>query len=235
MRILIIQPKPRAARQLTELMAGEGWPLRIAENGADGLQLAHLDEYDIVLLDAELPDLSSLDLIRRMRSAGVATPIIVLSGDNDVDRRIRAFAAGADDVVLRLVDPGELLARIAAISRRAHGHASSVINIGAISVDIDRQTVEANGRPLRLTGKEYALFELLAVRNGAVVSCGTILDHLYGGLDEPDTDVVSVFICRLRRKLTQAGVPAGVLQTVWGRGFSLRASPPPASRLTRAA
>ncbi len=230
MRILLIQPDPDAAQRLTQLMAAQHWAVHTAENAAEGLQLARLSDYDVVLLDFDLP----LDLIRGVRSAGMATPIIILFAAIDPDRSVRAFTAGADDVVPRTIHPGELLARMTAIARRAHGHASSVIQIGVITVDIHRKTVDADGRALNLTSKEYALFELLAVRKGAVVSRDTILDHLYGGLDEPDAEVVPVYIYRLRRKLTQAGVDDSVLQTAWGRGFTLTSGPPRASQLKAA-
>ena len=230
MRILLIQPDPNAARRLTELMASQRWAVHTAENAAEGLQLARMSDYDIVLLDSD----RRLDLLRGVRSAGMATPVVILSATSDPDGRVRAFAAGADDVVTRTIDPGELLARMSAIVRRARGHASSVIQIGVITVDTHRQTVDADGTALRLTNKEYALFELLAVRKGAVVSHATILDHLYGGLDEPEAEVVPVYIYRLRRKLTQAGVDDSVLQTAWGRGFTLMAAPPGARQLKAA-
>ena len=235
MRILLVQAEANAADRLTDLMVHGRWAVEVAGTGDEGLQLARLGDHDIILLDPDLPDLTGLEVVRGLRSAGVPTPIMLLSNDIDPDGKVRAFAAGADDVAPRTVHPAELLARMSAIVRRAHGHASSVIEVGPLSLDTWRKTVDANGQALKLTRKEYALFELLAMRKGAVVSRGTILDHLYGGLDEPDADIVPVYICRLRRKLTAAGVDDSVLQTAWGRGFTLTAAPARSSHLKKAA
>jgi len=134
---------------------------------------------------------------------------------------------GADDYLTKPFDKRELIARINAIVRRAKGHSQSIIKTGKLTVNLDTRTVEANGQPVHLTGKEYGILELLSLRKGTTLTKEMFLNHLYGGIDEPELKIIDVFVCKLRKKLATACTGDNYIETVWGRGYVLR-DPPPA-------
>jgi len=129
---------------------------------------------------------------------------------------------GADDYLTKPFHKSELIARIQAIIRRSKGHSQSVITAGRLSVNLDTRTVEIDGQPVHLTGKEYAILELLALRKGTTLTKEMFLNHLYGGIDEPELKIIDVFVCKLRKKLSAATDGENYIETVWGRGYVLR-------------
>ena len=221
MRALLIQANQAAADNLARLLIQDGWTVDPADTCSEGLQMARLCDYDIVLLDPDRLDQSGLGALNALRSARVPTPVLMILREADPDWKARALFSGADDILTLPIHQGELLARMAAIVRRSRGHASTRIEIGLLVVDTRAKIVQAHDRYLSLTAKEYVLLELLAMRKGSVVSRDTILDHLYGGRDEPEVEIINVYISRLRRKITEAGVDGRILHTAWGRGFTL--------------
>ena len=162
------------------------------------------------------------DVLKTLRRARVDTPILILSGNDDADNKIRGFGFGADDYLTKPFHREELIARIHAIIRRSKGHAQSVIQTGDIRVNLDAKTVEVDGTPVHLTGKEYQMLELLSLRKGTTLTKEMFLNHLYGGMDEPELKIIDVFICKLRKKLSQATGGENHIETVWGRGYVLR-------------
>ena len=202
--------------------------------GEEGINLAKLYDYDIILLDLNLPDMTGHDVLRRLRLARIETPILILTGSDDTENKIRGFGFGAEDYLTKPFQRRELVARIHAIVERSKGHAQSIIWTGKVAVNLDTKTVEVDGKTVHLTGKEYQMLELLSLRKGTTLTKEMFLNHLYGGMDEPELKVIGVFICKLRKKIAQATDNENYIQTVWGRGYVLKDPEPqqqPAARL----
>src|ERR671939_126444 len=162
------------------------------------------------------------DVLKKLRVAKVTTPVLILSGIGEMDSKVRALGFGADDYVTKPFHRDELVARIHAIVRRSKGHSQSVIRTGKLAVNLDAKTVEVDGARVHLTGKEYAMLELLSLRKGTTLTKEMFLNHLYGGMDEPELKIIDVFICKLRKKLANASQGKNYIETVWGRGYVLR-------------
>ncbi len=190
--------------------------------GEDGLEIGKLYDYDIIVLDLMLPDIDGYEVLRRLRAARVQTPILILSGLSGLDDKIKGLGVGADDYLTKPFDKRELIARIQAIVRRSKGHPDSIIQTGKLKVNLDARTVEVDGQPLHLTGKEYGILELLSLRKGTTLTKEMFLNHLYGGMDEPELKIIDVFVCKLRKKLSAATGGENYIETVWGRGYVLR-------------
>lgn len=191
------------------------------ETGEEALELARHYDYDIVLIDLELPDMEGCEVVRRMRAGRIDTPVVVLSNISLPQAKVRALDLGADDLVTKPFDPAELFARIQAVVRRSKGYSRPSLEMGPLLLNLDSREVTVNGQPMHLTAKEYAVLELLMLRKGIVLSKETFLNHLYGGLDEPEMKIIDVFVCKLRKKLAQAGAD-GLVSTIWGRGYVMR-------------
>jgi two-component system cell cycle response regulator CtrA len=151
----------------------------------------------------------------------VQTPILILSGNAIVEAKVKALGFGADDYMTKPFHKDELVARIQAVVRRSKGHSQSVITTGKLTVNLDAKTVEVDGSRVHLTGKEYQMLELLSLRKGTTLTKEMFLNHLYGGMDEPELKIIDVFICKLRKKLAVACNGEHYIETVWGRGYVL--------------
>jgi two-component system, cell cycle response regulator CtrA len=204
------------------MLHSEGFIVDSTDLGEDGLEIGKLYDYDIIILDLMLPDIDGYEVLRRLRSARVTTPILILSGLSELDHKIKGLGVGADDYLTKPFDKRELIARIQAIVRRSKGHSDSVIRTGRLTVNLDTRTVEVDNSPLHLTGKEYGILELLSLRKGTTLTKEMFLNHLYGGMDEPELKIIDVFVCKLRKKLAQATKGDNYIETVWGRGYVLR-------------
>jgi two-component system cell cycle response regulator CtrA len=222
MRVLLIEDDPTTAKAIELMLEAEGFRIFTTDLGEEGLDLAKLYDYDIILLDLNLPDMHGSDVLRKVRRSNVSTPILMLSGIGTLDWKVRALAAGADDYVTKPFHRDELVARIHAIVRRSKGHSQSIIRTGKIAVNLDAKTVEVDGARLHVTGKEFAMLELLTLRKGTTLTKDMFLNHLYGGMDEPELKIIDVFICKLRKKLSLACGGENYIETVWGRGYVLR-------------
>ena len=222
MRVLLVEDDSPTAKTVQAMLKSEGFVCDTTDLGEDGLEIAKLYDYDIIILDLMLPDMDGYEVLRRIRSARVETPVLILSGLSEPDNKVRGLGTGADDYLTKPFDKAELLARINAIVRRARGHSESVIRTGKLLVNLDARTVEADGQPIHLTGKEYGILELLSLRKGTTLTKEMFLNHLYGGIDEPELKIIDVFICKLRKKLADATGGEHYIETVWGRGYVLR-------------
>ncbi len=227
MRVLLIEDEPTTAKSIELMLGAHGFNLYTTHLGEEGLDLGKLYDYDIILLDLNLPDMHGYDVLKKLRTAKVGTPVLILSGIGEMDSKVRALGFGADDYVTKPFQEDELVARIHAIVRRSKGHSQSVIRTGKLTVTLDDRTVEVDLVRVHLTDKEYTLLEILALRKGSVVTREALLNQLYGGMDEPEANIIDVFLSRLRKKLRLAGRSNEVLiETHRGRGYVLKDSPP---------
>jgi len=222
MRVLLIEDDQATAQFIELALILENFSVHTTELGKEGIHLGKLYDYDIILLDLQLPDVSGFEVLRALRLSKVNTPVLILSGMSQVDEKVSALGLGADDYMIKPFHRDELVARINSIVRRSKGHEQSIINIGGLSLNLDTKTVRMNDAPLHLTNKEYRVLELLSIRKGAPVSKEAVHKHLYAGMDEPVIKIIDVFICKLRRKLAQASGGQDYIETVWGRGYMLR-------------
>lgn len=222
MRALLVEDDHATAQSIELILKAENIVVDLADLGEDGLEIGRLYDYDIILLDLMLPDIDGYEVLRRLRDAKVETPILILSGLAELDHKIKGLGFGADDYLTKPFDRRELVARIQAIVRRSKGHSSAVIETGALSVDLTGRTATIAGTPVHLTGKEFGVLELLALRKGTTLTKEMFLNHLYGGIDEPELKIIDVFICKLRKKLSKATGGENYIVTVWGRGYVLR-------------
>ena len=228
MRVLLIEDDSSVARSIELMLKAAGFNIYTTDLGEEGVDLGKVYEYDIIVLDLDLPDISGYDVLKQLRMARINTPVLILSGNPDIEAKVKTLGYGADDYLTKPFNKDELIARITAIVRRSKGHAESVIRTGESVVNLDSKTVEVEGDRVHLTGKEYQMFELLSLRKGVTLTKEMFLNHLYGGMDEPELKIIDVFICKLRKKLAKATAtsdnPDGehYIETVWGRGYVLR-------------
>ncbi|WP_010164946.1 response regulator transcription factor CtrA [Sphingomonas sp. PAMC 26617] len=224
MRILLIEDEPTTAKSIELMLSIEGFNIYTTDLGEEGLDLGKLYDYDIICLDLNLPDMHGYDVLKKLRAAKVQTPVMILSGIGEMDSKVRALGFGADDYITKPFHREEMIARINAVVRRSKGHSQSVIRTGKLAVNLDAKTVEVDGSRIHLTGKEYAMLELMSLRKGTTLTKEMFLNHLYNGMDEPEIKIIDVFVCKLRKKLSLACGGNNYIQTVWGRGYVLQDS-----------
>jgi two-component system cell cycle response regulator CtrA len=222
MRILLIEDEPTTAKGIEIMLSVEGFNVDTTDLGEEGVDLGKLYDYDIICLDLNLPDMHGYDVLKKLRAAKVRTPVMILSGIGEMDSKVRALGFGADDYITKPFHREELIARIQAVVRRSRGHSQSVIRTGKLGVNLDAKTVEVDGSRVHVTGKEYAMLELLSLRKGTTLTKDMFLNHLYNGIDEPEAKIIDVFICKLRKKLSLSCGGDNYIETVWGRGYVLR-------------
>ncbi len=221
MRVLLVEDDFTAARGVSLMLKAANSVVDHADTGEEALELVRHYEYDVVLLDLMLPDIEGYEVVRRMRVARNDTPVLILSGLSRPQAKVKALALGADDFITKPFDRGELLARMQAVVRRSKGFSKPTLRIGGLELNLDSREVLVDGAVVHLTGKEYAILELLVLRKGMVLTKEAFLNHLYGGMDEPEMKIIDVFICKLRKKLATAGAD-NLIGTVWGRGYMIR-------------
>jgi len=204
------------------MLRSEGFNVYTTDLGEEGIDLGKLYDYDIIVLDLQLPDMSGYEVLKTLRVAKVQTPILILSGNAIVEAKVKALGFGADDYMTKPFHKDELVARIQAVVRRSKGHSQSVITTGKLTLNLDAKTVEVDGVRVHLTGKEYQMLELLSLRKGTTLTKEMFLNHLYGGMEEPELKIIDVFICKLRKKIAVACNGEHYIETVWGRGYVLR-------------
>jgi len=186
MRVLLIEDDNAVARSIELMLKAAGFNIYTTDLGEEGVDLGKVYEYDIIILDLSLPDISGYDVLKQLRMARVNTPVLILSGNPDIEAKVKTLGYGADDYLTKPFNKDELIARITAM------------------------------------GKEYQMFELLSLRKGTTLTKEMFLNHLYGGMDEPELKIIDVFICKLRKKLQNATGGEHYIETVWGRGYVLR-------------
>ncbi len=221
MRVLLIEDDSATAQSIELMLISESFNVYTTDLGEEGVDLGKLYNYDIILLDLNLPDMSGYDVLRTLRVSKVKTPILILSGIAGIEDKVKGLGFGADDYMTKPFHKEELVARIHAIVRRSQGHAQSVVQIGDLIVNLDAKMVEINQVRVPLTVKEYQMLELLSLRKGTTITKDMFLSQLYSGMDEPDIKIIDVFICKLRKKLASASNGKDYIETIWGRGYVL--------------
>src|SRR5450755_1872625 len=221
MRVLLIEDNSRTAQSIELMLKSESFNVYTTDPGEEGVDLGKLYDYDIILLDLNLPDMSGFEVLRTLRVSKVKTPILILSGLAGIDDKCKGLGFGADDYMTKPFHRDELIARIQAIVRRSQGHAQSMIHIGDLVLNLDSKMTEVNGARVHLTDKEYQMLELLSMHKDRPVTKEMFLNHLYGGMDEPAVKIIDVFICKLRKKLANASMGKNYIETIWGRGYVL--------------
>ena len=222
MRALLIEDDSATAQSIELMLKSESFNVYTTDLGEEGVDLGKLYDYDIILLDLNLPDMSGYEVLRTLRLSKVKTPILILSGLAGIEDKCKGLGFGADDYMTKPFHKDELVARIHAIVRRSKGHAQSVIQSGEVVLNLDSKTVEICGARVNFTGKEYKMLEFLMLQKGRPLTKEMFLNHLYGGMDEPEAKIIDVFICKVRKKLANASRGKNVIETIWGQGHVLR-------------
>jgi two-component system, cell cycle response regulator CtrA len=222
MRVLLVEDDSATAHSIELMLKSESFNVYSTDLGEEGVDLGKLYDYDIIVLDLNLPDMSGFEVLRSLRVSKVKTPILILSGIASIEDKVKGLGFGADDYMTKPFHKNELIARIQAIVRRSQGHAQSVVQTGDLIVNVDAKTVHIKQVRVNLTGKEYRMLELLSLRRGTTITKEMFLSQLYGGMDEPEIKIIDVFMCKIRKKLAVASGGKDYIETVWGRGYLLR-------------
>ena len=224
MWVLLVEDEPTLAQSIELMLRSETFEVVTAALGEEGLSRAQTGTHDIILLDLNLPDMSGYDVLRSLRATRVTTPVLILSGLAGIDNKVKGLGFGADDYLTKPFHKDELVARIRAVARRATEQAEAVVHCGDLTVRLGAKRAEIAGKPVNLTGKEFAMLEMMAMRQGSTITKEMFLNGMYGGMDEPELKTIDVFICKLRKKLADASGGKSYIETVWGRGYALRLS-----------
>jgi len=222
MRVLLIEDDLTTARGLSLMLKSGGAVVDQADTGEEALELARHYDYDVVILDLMLPDMEGYEVVRRMRAARIETPVLIVSGLSRPQAKVKGLGMGADDFITKPFDKAELLARMQAVVRRSKGFSQPTLRVGSLVLNLDSRDVTVEGQSVHLTGKEYAILELLVLRKGMVLTKEAFLNHLYGGMDEPEMKIIDVFVCKLRKKIATLTGGSSYIETVWGRGYLVR-------------
>lgn len=217
MRILLVEDDPQLAAQVGEALEEAGHVVEKADNGQDALYLGNEEVFEAVVLDLGLPVLDGLTVLNQWRAAGRDMPVLILTARDNWHEKVAGIDAGADDYLTKPFHMEELLARLRALIRRAHGHASAEIRCGPLVLDTRARRVSLEGRSLSLTSHEYRLLAYLMHHPNQVLSRQELIEHLYAQDFERDSNTLEVFVARLRKKL-----PADMIETVRGLGYCLR-------------
>jgi two-component system cell cycle response regulator CtrA len=194
MHVLIVEDDPVTAAKIEIVLQSQDFLCDAVEFGRAALTQAKEFEYDIIVLDLMLPDMDGYDVLRQLRSTGVRTPVLILSGLGELDDKVKGLSFGADDYLTKPFEERELIARIQAIVRRSKGDSGSAIRTGKIVVDLASRTATIDDRRLAISPKEYEILEQLSLRKGATLTKEFLLQALYGGIDEPDLRIIDVFV-----------------------------------------
>ena len=222
MRVLLIEDDSSLAQSIELMLKSESFNVYTTDLGEEGLDLGRLYDYDIILLDLNLADMSGFEVLRSLRVSKVRTPTLILSGLASIEHKVKGLGFGADDYMTKPFHKSELIARVHAIVRRSQGHAQSIVQTDDLIVNVDAKTVHIKEVRVNLTGKEYRMLELLSLRKGTTITKEMFLSELYGGMDEPEIKIIDVFMCKTRKKLAIASGGKDYIETVWGRGYLLR-------------
>jgi two-component system, OmpR family, response regulator len=217
MRILVVEDEKSIADDIASTLGGAQYVVEVVSDGEAAWFRAGTEEYDGVVLDLGLPRLDGLSVLRKLRAAGIRTPVLILTARGSWMERVEGIDAGADDYLPKPFQSEELLARLGAIMRRSVGQASPLLEVGTLRVDARRAVATVSGKPINLTSLEYRALRYLLHHRGRPVPQGELAEHVYGAEEEPDSNAVEVLVGRLRRK-----VGADVIETRRGYGYVVK-------------
>jgi DNA-binding response OmpR family regulator len=220
MRILVVEDEPVAAEVLARGLREHAYAVDVSADGEAALEQAAINDYDLIVLDVQLPGIDGLELCRRLRESGSTVPLLMLTARGGLDQRVEGLDAGADDYLPKPYHFPELLARIRALLRRGPNLASAILVVHDLTIDPRARRVERSGRPIHLTSKEYALLEYLVKRSGDVVGRAEIAEHVWDDSFDPMSNLIEVYIQRVRRKIDD-GHAVRLIHTRRGAGYTL--------------
>lgn len=218
MRLLLIEDETELRTQVRAGLQAAGYAVDFAEDGKEGWYLGSEHPFDLAVVDLGLPGISGIEVIRRWRGSGITFPILILTAQGRWQDKVEGLDAGADDYLVKPFHFEELLARIKALLRRSVGVAQPLVACGPVVLDISAQAVKVEGRPVELTAQEYKVLEYLMLHTGKVISKATLTEHVYDQDFDLDSNVIEVFIARLRKKLDPDG-SLKPIETLRGRGY----------------
>lgn len=224
MRLLVIEDEPRIREQLIETLTQQGYAVDSAADGEEGQYLGRETPYDAAIVDLGLPKINGVEVIQTWRSEGLSFPIIILTARGAWQDKVEGLNAGADDYVVKPFHTEELLARLTALLRRSSGHAKSELSFGPIHLDLSAKTVACDGTPVELTSYEYNTLEYLVLNRGKAISKTELTEHLYAQDHDRDSNVIEVFVGRLRKKLDPSN-SLKPIATVRGQGYRFQLEP----------
>jgi DNA-binding response OmpR family regulator len=213
MRLLIVEDEPDLLKSVAQVLREDGYSVDTSDNGVDGLHKARSWEYDAIVLDWMLPQLTGLELLRKLRLEK-KTPVLLLTARDSIRDRVQGLNDGADDYLVKPFSLQELIARVRALIRRSAGHATNIIEIGSVVIDMATKTLSNAGEPIILTAREYALVELLAIHRGKLVSRTMIYDHIFDEDDDSLSNIVDVHVSHIRKKIGR-----DFIETRRGQGY----------------
>ena len=221
MRILLVEDEPRAAQMLAKGLREQSYAVDLARDAEDALYQAAITDYDLVILDVMLPRADGFSVCQQLRASGATVPVLMLTARDEIESRIHGLDCGAVDYITKPFDFGELLARVRALARRGRRPLTPErLAVGPIEIDTRARRVRRSGRDIVLTAREYALLEFLILHAGEVVGRATIAEHVWDASYDPLSNVIDVYIQRLRRKIERPGTPA-LLLTRRGEGYMI--------------
>lgn len=220
MRIMVVEDEMVLCQQIQQFFADKGFAVDVAHTGTDGLYMGKEYPIDAAIVDIGLPDFSGIELIKQLRKAQIIVPILILTARGRWQEKVEGLESGADDYLVKPFHFEELLARMNALLRRSSGNAHPVLVLGNIELDTLAQKVTVNGKLLELTAYEYKVLEYLMFRKNTVVSKAVLTEHIYDEDFERDSNVIEVFIGRLRKKLDPDGITKPI-ETLRGRGYRM--------------
>ncbi len=220
MKILIIEDDENLAKNISLTFKKMNIQSDLAFSGEEGLDYLNTYSYDLLVLDILLPDISGFELLKNIRKNKIETPVLILSGLGDYDKKIEGLNQGADDYLTKPFNRDELIARVNAIVRRAKGYSHSVLKISELEINLDTKQATLNSKLLSLTSKEYSILEILALKKGKPIAKEHLLDQLYGGISEPEPKIIDVFVCKIRNKMEKIS-KKDYIRTIWGQGYML--------------
>jgi two-component system OmpR family response regulator len=221
-RALVIEDDDRTAEEIADELRLRGYAVVRAADGVEGLALAETGRFDVLTLDRMLPGIDGLSLVTRLREQGIHVPVLMISALSDVDERIAGLRAGGDDYLVKPFAPGEMATRVDVLLRRSSASFNTVLEVGAIRIDLIRREVMAAGAPVRLLPMEFKLLEFLARNPGQTISRQMLFEHVWGYYFDPGANLINVHVARLRKKLDRPGCPSAIV-TIKGEGYRLDA------------
>jgi two-component system copper resistance phosphate regulon response regulator CusR len=219
-RLLLVEDEKKLARLIERQLLKTGYSVELAFDGEEAERMMHSKQYEVIVLDLNLPKRSGLEVLERFRKAAYATPVLILTAKNTAEDRVKGLSLGADDYLGKPFDSGELIARLNAILRRSGANRTSIVQVADLTIDLVKRRVQRNGKKIDLTQKEYELLEFFIQNKNQIITRKRLAEAVWGYTFDTGTNIVDVYIGYLRESIDK-GFKKKLLQTVRGEGFVL--------------